>query len=93
MKQTNEEITQMVMELQLEDNKSLAESRDNRVRCAEYLSEIIQNMLTQLNGNDNNMRYSAHTINVPLSLYLRNKKSYSDLRDSGLLVLHHPRLL
>ena len=50
-------------------------------------------MVMQLNSGKKRLGFSAHTANIVLSLLLRNKKSYDDLRYSGLLRLPHPSTL
>ena len=55
--------------------------------------EQIKNMSLQLNGNQKAVRYSPYIINIAMALFLRNRKSYDDLRASGLLCLPSPRSL
>ena len=50
-------------------------------------------MSNQLNGKKKQCRFSAHTVNISLSLYLRSKQVYDNLRDSSLLILSHPNIL
>ena len=65
----------------------------DRHSCTEYRSETIEKISHQLNGKKPLCRCSAHTVNISMSLYLRSKKLYEDLRESGLLCLSHPSTL
>ena len=60
--------------------------------CA-YLTKNLGTMATKLNSKKTKVQFSSHTINVAMSLLLRGKKSYDDLRDLGLLCLPQPSAL
>ena len=64
----------------------------DRYSCAVYISETIENMYHQLNGKKTLCRFSAHTVDISISIYLYSKKSYN-LRESGLLCLPHTSTL
>ena len=80
------------MELHLDIDTSDSKSRQERIICAKYITETVDNMPTSIKTK-RQVKYSAHTINVAMSLFLRNKKSYDALRKSGLLCLQHPTTL
>ena len=67
--------------------------QNEREECEVYISENIINMKKNLDGNPEGIRFSAHTINIVMSLFLRSKKGYDNMRDSGLLTLSSPQLL
>ena len=50
-------------------------------------------MQKKLEGESHQVRHSAYTINISLSLFLRSKRGYDDLRVYGLICLPSPRLL
>ena len=50
-------------------------------------------MKNKLDGKHGSNRFSAHTINIALSLFLRSKRGYEDLRASGLICLPSPQAL
>ena len=87
------EITKLMMTLDLDDLGKESTEHNEREECAAYISENIINMKKKLDGNSQGIRFSAHTINIAMSLYLRSKKGYDDMRDSGLLCLPSPQLL
>ena len=64
-----------------------------RAICAKYLTESLQNMCATIENRKINVRYSARTINVDMSLYMRSKKSYDNLRSSGLIYMPYPSTL
>ena len=82
----------MVIGIHLDIEESDVDSRDKRIRCAKYLTETINNMFISIKAKKN-VTYLAHTINVAIFLFLRNKKSYDVFRESGLLCLTHPNTL
>ena len=92
-KYSKNEITKLMMTLDLGEKGKQSVDDNEREECAEYLCENIVNMKKKLDGNPQGVRFSAHTINIAMSLYLRSKKGYDDMRDSGLLCLPSPQLL
>ena len=66
---------------------------EERRKCAGYITECIRNMSLHLNEKSKRCRYSPHIINVSMAMYLRSKKTYDDVRESGLMQLPHPRTL
>ena len=56
-------------------------------QCANYIFESIEGFSKKLNGDKDGYRYSPHVINVAMTLFLRSKTSYDELRSSGLLNL------
>ena len=50
-------------------------------------------MQKKLEGRSHQVRHSAHTINILLSLFLGSKRGYDALQASGLIFLPSPRLL
>ena len=87
---THDEILRTMMDLQLQGPNGLDVNREERVKYSEYLTETIRNMALHVNEQSNRCRYSPHIINISLSLYLRSKKSYRELRESRLLKLPSP---
>ena len=66
---------------------------EERRKCAGYITECIRNMSLHLNEKSKRCRYSPHIINVSIAMYLRSKKTYDDVRESGLIQLPHPSTL
>ena len=87
------EINKMFLELELGTNDKTSSNIDERNKCVSYISENIQNMKNKLDGKHGSNRFSAHTINIALSLFLRSKRGYEDLRASGLICLPSPQAL
>ena len=87
------EINKLVLELNLGTKNNTDNNIEERKECTKYLCENIENMKHKLKGQGGLVRYSAHTVNIALSLFLRNKRGYDDLRSSGLLCLPSPQIL
>ena len=83
----------MFMELELETSDSIEDTKEERIKCATYLAESIRNMLNQINNQSKSNTYSAHVINVCMSLFMTSKSGYNMLRESGLLSLPHQSTL
>ena len=83
----------MVMDLIFETVVSIIKDKEERGQCDKYLTGYIDNMSVQMNSGKKRLIFSAHTVNVSLSILLRNKNSYDDLRESGMLCLPHPSIL
>ena len=76
MKKTNEQITHMMTTLQLNDESDDKVNKEERLKCADFLCETINNMTLHFNEKGNRCRYSTHTVNLSLMLCLRNKNVY-----------------
>ena len=63
-------------------NKVKNFSNEDREKLVSYLTESIENLALQLNDKDRQCRYSSHVINMSMSLYLKNKSMYEEIRDS-----------
>ena len=87
------EINKMFLELELGTNNETSSNIDERNECVSYIYENIQNMKNKLDGKHGSNIFSAHTINIVLSLFLRSKRGYEDLRASGLICLPSPQAL
>ena len=68
------------MNLQLSGDGGIDVKTDERIKCAKYLSESVQNMTLHFNEKSRQYRYSPHIINLSLVLCLRSKNSYDHLR-------------
>ena len=90
LKQTDIQITRLMMDLELKDEYGVEVQREERTKCSQYLSETITNMTLHFNDKSKRQRYSSHMINLSLVLYLRNKSSYDTIRSSGFMNLPHP---
>ena len=86
------EIVKVFMGLQFENNTGEATTIEQD-EYSDYIVESITNMGTKLKIGAKQCRFSPHVINTAMSLYLRNRKSYDELRHSGLLCLPDPRHL
>ena len=82
-----------MIDLDLCNDDNTSSNEIGRSDCATHIYESIQNMKRKLCGKFSSVRFSTHTINVAMSLFLRSKKGYDDIRISGLLCLPSPRLL
>ena len=90
---TKEFIHKEFLEMQLKGESCHDGEISEINQCVNVLMEQIKNMSLQLNGNQKAVRYSPYIINIAMALFLRNRKSYDDLRASGLLCLPSPRTL
>lgn len=77
------------MGLQLDDEGSDSDQSEEKINYIKYLIESIENMSTNFNFTKRNVKFSAHILNMAMPLFMRNKKLYNDLCDSGLLYLLH----
>ena len=82
-----------MLDLDLGVDNDISQNKKEREECASYICDSIENMRKKLEGKSSRVRHSAHTINISLSLFLRSKRGYDDLRSSGLICLPSPRLL
>ena len=57
-------------------------SNEDTDKLVSYLTESIENLALQLNDKDRQCRYSSHAINMSMSLFLKNKSMYEEIRDS-----------
>ena len=87
-----EEITNIFVGLQFNDNIGKT-TRIEEEEYTNYVCEGIANMKRKLMKGGKCCRFSPHIINTAMSLYLRNRKSYEELKYSGLLCLPDPRHL
>ena len=92
MKVSKENIAKIFIGLQF-DNAVDKSSQVEEQEYINYVYEGISQMRKKLMKQDTQLRFSAHIINTAMSLYLRNRKSYDELRMSGLLCLPDPRHL
>ena len=83
----------MMTELQLKDDGKGEVKKEKRLKCAEYLSKTIHNMTLYFDNKGKQCRYSAHIVNLSLSLYLRNKNNCGHLRGTRLMNRPHPSTL
>ena len=65
-----------MINLQLSGDGGIDVKADERIKCAKYLSESVQNMNLHLNKKSRKYRYSTHIINLSTAQYLRSKNSY-----------------
>ena len=79
------EIRKLVLDLDLWVNNDTSQNKKEREECATYINESLDNMQKKLVGENLRVRHSAHTINISLSLFLRSKHGYDDLRSYGLI--------
>ena len=63
------------------------------LNCGEHTTDNIENMSNMLDSDDKQYHYLAHVINTAMSLFLRSKKSYDELKKYGLVCLLHPSSL
>ena len=56
------------MNLQLSGDGGIDVKTDERIKCAKYLSESVQNMTLHFNEKSRQYRYSPHIINLSLAL-------------------------
>ena len=94
--QCKNELLKTLLEIQTngeDDKRDKHFSNDDRERLAQYISESISNLMKQINGNESQTRYSSHAINLSMSLFLKNKSMYDELRDKKLMSLPSPRML
>ena len=54
----------------------------DRNNLISYLTDSITNLSFQLNGKGSQCRYSNHAINLSMSLFLKNKSMYKELREN-----------
>ena len=84
---------EMVMNLHLEthisENDGSTDGNAERLQCAEYIIDNIENASQLLISSKSRWRYLAHVINFALSLFLRSRKMYDKLRNRSLLCLPH----
>ena len=92
IKASKSEILKVFMGLQFDNNpgESTTLEQDEYI---DYIMETITNMGLKLKTHHKQCRFSPHVINTAMSLYLRSRKSYEELRNSGLLCLPDPRHL
>ena len=90
---TESQILSMMMNLKISGTDGAAINSEERIKCAEYLTETVNNMTLHFNEKSKRCRYSPHIINLSLSLYLQNKTSYDHIRRSGIVNLPHPNTL
>ena len=64
--------------------------RDNLIS---YLTDSITNLSLKLNGKGTQCRYSNHAINLSMSLFLKNKAMYKELRETNSMSLPSPDIL
>ena len=93
LKLSKTEIRKLVLDLDLGVDNDASQNQKEREECASYICDSIENMRKKLEVKSLQVRHSAHTINISLSLFLRSKRGYDDLRSSGLICLPFPRLL
>ena len=93
MKQADNQILQIMMELQLEDEDGVKVNNEERVKCATYLGETVRNMALHFNNKLMNTRYSSHIINLSVTLFLRSRSIYQAMGDSSVLKLPHPNTI
>ena len=69
------------------DDRNIPSNNEECDECVSYLCDSIYNMRHEPNGNTKCVRFSVHTIHFAISLFLRSKQGYDDLRASGLICL------
>ena len=90
---SKEEILKSFFEMELSSEECEGVTDEEKKECASILYDSLNNMSLKLQKKDKCCRYSPYVINVTMSLFLRNKKAYDDIRSSGLLCLPSPRKL
>ena len=90
---SQQEITKLVLDLDLNDQKGSSSNEKERSDCVNHICESLKNMKHNLDGNNGAIRYSSCAMNIALSLYLKSKQGYDDLRASGLVCLPSPQKL
>ena len=83
----------IVLGLHIDVDRSDGVVREEENQFAEYLTETIRNISISFDISKKHVKFSSHTINMLMSLYLRSKKSYDDLCAAGLLCLPYPSIL
>ena len=92
LKESKDQLIKIFLSLQFTNNPGEATFSEQDDYC-NYVLESINNMGKKLARQDSQCRYSPHVINTAMSLFLRNRNSYDELRNSGLLALPCPRVL
>ena len=67
------EILELVISLDLDGGGGVSNNTMGREECAEHICVNIRDMKLILEGKNTTARYSAHTINIDLSIFLRSK--------------------
>ena len=81
----------MVLNLNLGTKNKTPSNIEGHEEYVSYIYENMKNMKRKLDGKGGAFRFSAHTINTALSIFLCGKRGYDDLRASGLLCLSSPQ--
>ena len=92
LKSSRDELVKIFVDLQFRDDPEKASTFE----CQEYTNYVcegISNMQFKLTRRETQCRFAPHIVNTAMSLYLRSRKSYDELRSSGLLCLPDPRHL
>ena len=68
------EVSKLMIELNLDNDEHTSSNDVERANCAANICESIQNIRKKLDRIYSSVRYSDHTVNVAMSLFLQSKK-------------------
>ena len=96
MSQCKKDLIHTLFEIQKNDTDTKngkCFTNDDRDKLVTYISGSISNLSLQINGQGTQCRYYSHAINLSMSLFLKNKAMYKEIRETNSMSLPSPNVL
>ena len=83
------DVMKMIVDMELGDSKADDIKKEEHKQFVSFMMEYMNNMSLKLKDKSTQCRFSPEIVNISMSLYMRNKAAYSELRSCNIVPLPH----
>ena len=87
------DVMKMIVNVELDHDKGVPVQDCDRDKFVSHISESIKNISLKLQDKSSQCRFSTDIVNISMSLYMKSKAAYSELRSCNLLPLPSKEVL